>query len=311
VTYFDSLTGAGGNTYELGSISDNAGISKVFVHSNDNVDASARQALASKAINFVYTDPTAIGTTTVQGTGQNDTLTALVDSANPSSFSIADTDLTNFDSVEVFVFDNDSILYSVNIEIGTEAEDSGLATFIGGAGDDTFDGSNAGAGGYTLNSSMVGGGGSDSVVGGDGRDTLVGSSSTALGNDEIDTLTGGAGNDLFIVGDTTNAYYNTRSNAGDYVLITDFSAGDIIQLRDLSASYAPTAPATNTNGYVVDGDIYSLGAAAVGTANSFIYVDTDKSGSANAGDNLIAVIDTGGAALVQGDLADTNMFRIV
>jgi hypothetical protein len=61
----------------------------------------------------------------------------------------------------------------------------------------------------------------------------------------------------------------------------------------------------------VDGDIYSLGAAAVGTANSFIYVDTDKSGSANAGDNLIAVIDTGGAALVQGDLADTNMFRIV
>ncbi len=161
---------------------------------------------------------------------------------------------------------------------------------------------------------MTGGVGNDSLFGGAGDDTLTGSSSAAFGAEEIDTLTGGFGADLFILGDALNAFYNTVGRAGDMAVILDFDSaeGDSIQLLDLSATYGlaadPADPgsAFNNYGYVIGADIYITGVAA----NSFLYIDIDKSGSISTGDNLVAAIQNTGGALANSDLL-TSKFTIV
>lgn len=311
VTYSDPTTGFGGSTYTLGSISDNAGISKVFFHAADQVDASGRQAGTSKAVNFVFTDPTVIGTATVRGTGRTDTLTAMSDVA--THFTIVDADLTNVSNLEIFVFENSNASSGVNLQLGLEVGGAGITTFIGGTGSDTFD---ASGGGYSLNASIVGGAASDEITGGTGNDTLCGTSATVFGAGEIDTLTGGLGNDTFILGDATNAYYNTSASAGDFALITNFAAGDIIQLKDLAAVNRPTLPAVNAFGYLFGdaspaGDIYNVGTFGAIGVNSYLYADTNKTGDIDAGDNLIAAINNAGGSFVTLDLNDSTMFRFV
>jgi len=303
VTYSDPTTGFGGSTYTLGSISDNAGISKVFFHEGDTVDASGRQAVTSKAVNFVFTDPNVIGTATITGTGQTDTLTAKSDVA--TNFTIADADFAGVSDLEIFVFENSNASSGVNLEIGSNVENSGITTFIGGTGSDTFDVS-----GYTLDSSIVGGVGGDSIIGGAGKDVLLGTSAAAFGVGEKDTLTGGLGNDNFILGDATNAYYNTSASAGDFALITDFTAGDIIQLKDLAAVNRPTLPAVNSFGYLFGGDFYTVGALGAGV-NSYLYADTNKTGIIDAGDNLIAAINRTAGSFVTNDLNNSSVFKFV
>jgi hypothetical protein len=164
-------------------------------------------------------------------------------------------------------------------------------TLVGGSGDDSLYGDNF----------------NDSLVGNNGADTLNGTSSTAEGANEIDTLTGGIGNDVFVLGDASNAYYNTGARASDYALITDFTAGDKIRIKDLSALYSPTAPLTNDYGYLIDGtDIHGVGALGVGV-NSYLYADTDKSGTITTGDNLIAAINSN-VALTQVNATNFTIF---
>jgi Ca2+-binding RTX toxin-like protein len=330
VTYSDPTTGFGGSTYTLGSISDAAGISKVFFHANDIVDASGRQAVTSKAMNFVFTDPTVIGTATITGTGQNDTLTAKSDVA--TNFTIFDADFADVSDLEIFVFENSNASSGVNLEIDLNVENSGITTFIGGTGSDTFD---ASGGGYTLDSSIVGGAGGDSIIGGSGKDALLGgegsdnirggagadsilgTSAVVFGAGEKDTLTGDGGKDSFILGDATNAYYNSSASAGDFVLITDFTAGDdIIQLKDLAAVNRPTLPAVNAFGYLFGdaspaGDIYKVGTFGAIGVNSYLYADTNKTGIIDAGDNLIAAINSTGGPLSTNDLNDSTIFKFV
>ena len=91
-------------------------------------------------------------------------------------------------------------------------------------------------------------------------------------------------------------------------MITDFAAGDKIQLKDLSALYTPTAPLANDYGYLIGGtDIHAVGALGVGV-NSYLYADTDKSGTITTGDNLIAAINSTGGALT---LVNATNFTIV
>lgn len=306
VTFSDPSTGLGGSTYTLGSISDNAGITKVFFHANDKVDASGRQATRSKAVNFVCTDPTVIGTATIKGTVKNDTLTAKSDVA--TNFTIVDGDLANVSNLEVFIFENSADTSGVNLELGLNANDSGITTLIGGTGNDTFAASGVG---YTLHASIVGGAGNDSIIGGSGKDTLLGSSATFFGADEKDTLTGGGGNDMFILGDATNAYYTSKAGAGDFALITDFAAGDIFQLKNLSADNRTTPPApANTFGYLFGGDIYTVGNLGAGV-NSYLYTDSNKTGIVDAGDNLIAAINSGAVALTTSDLNKSTIFGFI
>jgi hypothetical protein len=65
------------------------------------------------------------------------------------------------------------------------------------------------------------------------------------------------------------------------------------------------------NGYLI-GD-QSFGGAPIPSANSYLYSDSDNSGTINAGDNLIAAINaTGGGgagdALVTADLNKIGIF---
>jgi len=50
----------------------------------------------------------------------------------------------------------------------------------------------------------------------------------------VDIITGNLGNDLFVLGDGRGVFYNDgrwdKNGAGDYARITDFSAGDRVQL---------------------------------------------------------------------------------
>jgi len=170
----------------------------------------------------------------------------------------------------------------------------GRDVLLGDAGGDTLDGGD-------LEDSLVGGSGNDSLQGGFGSDILNGTDVAARGANERDTLTGGAGGDLFVFGDGANAFYDTALNDGDYAVIADFSMndGDQLQLRNLFAG-----PSSSVNGYVFGGPIYG----AIGSANSYLYRDTDNSGAANAGDNLIAAIQAAGGGLQTSDLQRIGIF---
>ena len=86
----------------------------------------------------------------------------------------------------------------------------------------------------------------------DGRDLLTGTSaddvitgvpngSVLHGRGSYDTLTGNGGNDLFVMGTSAVVYYNddlpTTAGASDLAAITDFAAGDRIQLRGSAVDY--------------------------------------------------------------------------
>ena len=89
---------------------------------------------------------------------------------------------------------------------------------------------------------LTGGSGRDILVGGGGNDRLLGASTaTPFGAAEIDTLTGGTGNDIFILGVAASVIYNDAtvgtSGINGYALITDFGAGDKLQIKGPAAGY--------------------------------------------------------------------------
>jgi len=64
--------------------------------------------------------------------------------------------------------------------------------------------------------------------------------STLRGSGSLDRLTGGGGNDLFLLGDAQGRFYDDGTpglGSTDLALLTDFSAGDKIQLHGSSADY--------------------------------------------------------------------------
>jgi Ca2+-binding RTX toxin-like protein len=106
----------------------------------------------------------------------------------------------------------------------------------------------AGSGNDTLvcnsvSNDIEGGLGNDIVDAGLGNDTLSGCFyGTNGGRGEIDTLAGGVGNDIFQIGWASGQFYDDGNAAnagrGDYVLITDFTAGqDKLQLDGAAANY--------------------------------------------------------------------------
>jgi hypothetical protein len=312
----------GQNYYIFDEVFDGTGISRIFAHNGDTLDAGG----ASGPLNFILGEDD-FPDVEIIGTAGDDTLTLNIATA-PSTVTIADADFALLDDVEILVLNSVHAKEHANFEVvlGGYAETlTGLEFVIGGNGGDSLDATAMTtavtlSGGLNvrlatdnatsltiLKDTLIGGSGADSLygdnfndslVGNDEADTLNGTSSTAKGANEIDTLTGGstggpdADNDLFVLGDASNAYYNTGARASDYALITDFTAGDKIRIKDLSALYSPTAPLTNDYGYLIDGtDIHGVGALGVGV-NSYLYADTDKSGTITTGDNLIAAINS-------------------
>ena len=125
--------------------------------------------------------------------------------------------------------------------------------------------------------------GNDKLLGGGGNDILLGASTAApFGAAEIDTLTGGAGNDVFKLGVAAGRLYddNNAATAGlaGYALVTDFTAGDKLQLKGAVAQYR-------------------LGASPAGLpAGQGLFHDSNANGILNPTDELIAVIQGPNAA---------------
>ena len=85
--------------------------------------------------------------------------------------------------------------------------------------------------------------GPDLITGTSGDEVITGipMGSTSRGRGSVDRLTGGGGNDVFPLGDGAGVYYDdglpTTSGTTDLAWITDFSAGDRIQLFGDSNQY--------------------------------------------------------------------------
>ena len=84
--------------------------------------------------------------------------------------------------------------------------------------------------------------GSDVITGTNANETLVGVpvASTLLGRGSLDRLTGGGGDDLFVLGDARGRFYDDGTpglGSADLAVITDFTAGDRLQLHGASSDY--------------------------------------------------------------------------
>lgn len=131
--------------------------------------------------------------------------------------------------------------------------------------------------------------GSDAITGTDGNDQLAGVSappsqtSADLGRGQIDTLSGLLGADKFLLGDATRGvYYNDGSSrssgSSDYALINDFksSEGDKIQLASGRTYF------TRANSFS-------------GVMSTYIYWDSNNSGSYGSSDELIGIVKGAGS----------------
>jgi hypothetical protein len=141
----------------------------------------------------------------------------------------------------------------------------------------------------------------------DGRDLLIGTAADELisgvpvvsalqGRGSYDTLTGNGGSDLFILGTAAAAFYDDgiRSTAGasDLAAITDFAAGDRLQLHGSAADYRLA------NGRVA------------GSSGVMVYRLMPASGSTPAGsDELIGFLK--GLTPASLNLTDPNQFLYV
>ena len=334
-----STDATGGNIYTFGTNFRSNLIQNIFAHANDSINASA---VTMRELNFAFGSVSDFQTSTIVGTTRNDTLTLNITTPVPQA--IADTDfgpaalgVTGLKSgIDSLVLNSlaQNAHADFTVSLGANAQTAGIRAAVGGNGSDSLDASamtaavtlsggvNVLFGGETpasVRDTLVGGSDADSLhgdnfndslIGNNGADTLTGTSSTALGANEIDTLTGGGGNDLFILGDASNAYYNTAAQGGDYAIITDYTAGDIIWLKDLTSQFgtATDAPAQNVGGYVFGAARYGI--TGSGVNNSYLFVDNDKNGSESQGDNLVAVIQSATVlAFATSDLNDDTIFK--
>jgi hypothetical protein len=83
---------------------------------------------------------------------------------------------------------------------------------------------------------------SDILIGTSADETLCGvpTGSALRGQGALDRLTGGGGNDLFVLGDAMGRFYDDGApglGSADLALITDFNAGDRIQLKGVATDY--------------------------------------------------------------------------
>ncbi|MGL5806658.1 MAG: calcium-binding protein [Xenococcaceae cyanobacterium] len=165
----------------------------------------------------------------------------------------------------------------INTRFGSSTNIQNFVNAIGGRRSDTITGNSA-------NNSLTGANGYDKLEGKDGDDTLLGTNAELKGAGEKDTLTGGGGADRFILGDAVGAYYKTNGN-NDFVSITDFGAGDLIQLGT-GDTYSVVRNDSGFDLFVTTGGAYELIAnvQSVGSGSN-----NQSFGIASAGDVLIAI----------------------
>lgn len=146
----------------------------------------------------------------------------------------------------------------------------------GGAGTDQLDG---GAGNDALdggvdNDSLIGGDGTDSLLGGSGNDALDGGigADILFGGLGKDVLVGGEGNDVFKYSNVTDSGLSTTTRD----TITDFTAGDVIDLTAIDAKVGFSADDTFTFiGSTADLTLANAN-GAVWFDNGGVYASTDQ-----------------------------------
>lgn len=129
---------------------------------------------------------------------------------------------------------------------------------------------------------------SDVIVGTAGADKISGLplNSTSFGRGTVDKLTGNGGADLFVIGVPQGRFYDDGSaknaGTGDYALVTDFGADDMLQL------------ASGT---------YNYKSAKVGGATGLgVYHDTNGNGIYDSRDELVALLQ-GVSSISQSQLS--------
>ncbi|UUR06971.1 Ig-like domain-containing protein [Sphingomonas glaciei] len=256
------------------------------------VDAAGNSGTASSAFSLKVDTvaPTQAVSVTGAGSSANSTMTASLASTTSSGGTmVSGTVAGSLGTDEALVVFRDGV------RLGTAAVSNGSWSFNDGATSGSVKytaqiedaagnkGQMSNAFAATLGINEIGGTNrSDVLIGTGGIDHITGvGSGKGLGKGTIDTLTGGAGNDVFVLGDGRGRFYDDGSNrssgSADYVRITDFSAGDKLQLKGEASDY-------------LQGWINNL----QGAPGTGIYHDTNGNGILDARDELVALVQNHG-----------------
>lgn len=181
-----------------------ADVLNAVLSSTGNLTAGTLTAANVETINISTVDTEVVVAPAVQ-TKNVDTLTLTADKATTVNVTgAADLTLTLTGSTKVTSIDGSTMTGGLTV---TSLNTTAATTIKGGAGNDVL----TAATGNTA----------DVLIGGAGNDTLV-------ANAGMSTLTGGAGNDLFVIG-------TESANVNSYATITDFAAGDLLQMTGIDS----------------------------------------------------------------------------
>ncbi len=182
------------------AVTGTADVLNAVLSSAGNLAAGTLTAANVETVNISTVDTEVVVAPAVQ-TKNVDTLTLTADKATAVNVTgAADLTLTLTGSTKVTSIDGSTMTGGLTV---TSLNSTAATTIKGGAGNDVL---TAAATGNTA----------DVLIGGAGNDTLV-------ANAGMSTLTGGTGNDLFVIG-------TASANVNSYATITDFAAGDLLQI---------------------------------------------------------------------------------
>jgi len=227
------LTDTGGVEVNItGAAAGTADVLNVLTSKDGAFTNVALQANKVETINITADDVDNVNANTTTLTVWADSVTR-INVANPAGESdLTSLNLTVNSATALTVVDASAMLGAF-----TYTANDGTTLVTGGAGNDV----------------LVAAGNSDTLVGGAGDDTLTG--------DNLTILTGGAGRDTFMM--------NRPANVNSFSSITDFSAGDVI---DLDVGNAGTVVFTQSAvilaGTAVFQDFANAAVNALGTDNN-------------------------------------------
>jgi S-layer protein len=190
------------NVTDAALVASTADVLNVVLSSTGNLSAGTLTAANVETINISTVDTEVVQTKNVN------TLTLTADKATAVNLTgAADLTLTMTGSTKVTSIDGSTMTGGLTV---TSLNTTAATTIKGGSGNDVLTAAQ-GAGVVTA----------DVLLGGAGNDTLV-------SNAGLNVLTGGAGNDIFKIGVAS-------LNVNSYATITDFAAGDLLEMTGISA----------------------------------------------------------------------------
>lgn len=250
------LDGVGNIAAVLADATGSADVINVVLN-NASATNSSTTNLGTFTANKVETVNITSNNVASSGNVSNHTLTLADDSATKVTLTGAGHLTLNLDATTKSVATIDGSAATGNLTLTGSSDANAVAiSLTGGSGNDILTSSGAKA---------------DVLIGGAGNDTLVAGTGS-------NTLTGGAGNDLFKIG-----LASTSVNA--YATITDFAAGDLLQLtgvtsfRSAKISLGDTAVFQDYANAAVNASDVGTGGAAWFTFGGNTYVVADMGGT--------------------------------